>query len=106
MQQPLSGIKVIDLTRILSGPFCTMLLGDMGADVIKIEGAGDGDPVRRQGARVEDFSWYFASFNRNKRSMVLDLRSAEGKAVLTQLIAQSDVLDGNLSRRTGRDGFR
>jgi len=95
MQQPLSGIKVIDLTRILSGPFCTMLLGDMGADVIKIEGAGDGDPVRRQGARVEDFSWYFASFNRNKRSMVLDLRSAEGKAVLTQLIAQSDVLVEN-----------
>src|SRR5450830_1080948 len=95
MQQPLSGIKVIDLTRILSGPFCTMLLGDMGADVIKIEGASDGDPVRRQGAKVDDFSWYFASFNRNKRSMVLDLRSAEGKAVLTQLIAQSDVLVEN-----------
>lgn len=95
MQQPLSGIKVIDLTRILSGPFCTMLLGDMGADVIKIEGAGDGDPVRRQGARVDDFSWYFASFNRNKRSMVLDLRSPEGKAVLTQLIARSDVLVEN-----------
>lgn len=95
MQQPLSGIKVIDLTRILSGPFCTMLLGDMGADVIKIEGVGDGDPVRLQGAKVEDFSWYFASFNRNKRSMVLDLRSLEGKAVLTQLIAQSDVLVEN-----------
>jgi crotonobetainyl-CoA:carnitine CoA-transferase CaiB-like acyl-CoA transferase len=95
MQQPLAGIKVIDLTRILSGPFCTMLLGDMGADVIKIEGMGEGDPVRLQGAKVKDFSWYFASFNRNKRSMVLDLRSEEGQSVLAQLISQADVLVDN-----------
>jgi CoA:oxalate CoA-transferase len=95
MQQPLSGIKVVDLTRILSGPFCTMLLGDMGADVIKIEGPKEGDPVRKAGAIVNDLSWYFASFNRNKRSMALDLRSEHGKDILRKLIQRSDVLVEN-----------
>jgi CoA:oxalate CoA-transferase len=95
MQQPLSGIKVVDLTRILSGPFCTMLLGDMGADVIKIEGANEGDAMRKAGARVNDFSWYFASFNRNKRSMVLDLRSEGDKDILVRLLRRSDVLVEN-----------
>src|SRR5450756_455485 len=95
MQQPLSGIKVVDLTRILSGPFCTMLLGDMGADVIKIEGANEGDAMRKAGARINDFSWYFASFNRNKRSMVLDLRSERDKDILVRLLQRSDVLVEN-----------
>ena len=95
MHQPLSGIKVVDLTRILSGPFCTMLLGDMGADVIKIEGPKEGDPVRKAGAIVNDLSWYFASFNRNKRSMALDLRSEHGKDILRKLIQRSDVLVEN-----------
>jgi len=94
MEQPLSGVKVVDLTRILSGPFCSMLLGDLGADVIKIEGP-EGDHVRKQGAIVEGMSWYFASFNRNKRSMILDLRSDEGKAVLHRLVAGADVLVEN-----------
>ena len=62
----LGGIRVVDLTRILAGPFCSKLLGDMGAEVIKIE-TPDGDPVRRQVAMVDGFSWYFAEFNRNKR---------------------------------------
>ena len=91
----LSGIRVIDLTRILAGPFCSMLLADMGADVIKIEAPGAGDPVRRQGAIKHGFSWYFAQFNRNKRSLTLDLRSAAGKAVLADLIAGADVLVEN-----------
>ena len=95
MQQPLSGVRVIDLTRILSGPFCTMLLGDMGADVIKIESGRDGDPIRKAGARVNDLSWYFASFNRNKRSMALELRSARGKEILVRLLQQADVLVEN-----------
>ncbi len=91
----LSGIRVVDLTRILAGPFCTMLLADMGADVIKIESPGGGDPVRNQGAMKHGVSWYFAQFNRNKRSLTLDLRSAEGKAVLADLIRGADVLVEN-----------
>ena len=95
MQQPLSGVRVIDLTRILSGPFCTMLLGDMGADVIKIESGRDGDPIRKAGARVNELSWYFASFNRNKRSMALELRSARGKEILARMLQTGDVLVEN-----------
>src|SRR5277367_3636165 len=91
---PLSGVKVLDLTRVLSGPFCTALLGDIGADVIKVE-APDGDSVRGQGAGREGLSWYFAQFNRNKRSIRLDLRTPEAKTVLARLIQQSDVLVEN-----------
>lgn len=91
---PLSGVKVLDLTRVLSGPFCTALLGDMGADVTKVE-APEGDSVRNQGAGRDGLSWYFAQFNRNKRSIRLDLRKPEAKAVLARLIEQSDVLVEN-----------
>lgn len=91
----LSGIRVVDLTRILAGPFCTMLLADMGADVVKIESPKGGDPVREQGAIVNGFSWYFAQFNRNKKSVTLDLYRDEGKAVLADLIRRSDVLVEN-----------
>lgn len=93
--QPLSGIRVIDLTRILSGPFCSMILGDLGADVIKIEAPGKGDHVRGQGAIIDGMSWYFASFNRNKRSLTLDLRSDEGRGVLERLLASADILTEN-----------
>ena len=89
--QPLAGIHVIDLTRVLSGPFLTMLLADMGADVIKIE-PPQGDTVRGQGEVVNGLSWYFASFNRNKRSVVLNLRKDEGKAVIARLLERADVL--------------
>jgi crotonobetainyl-CoA:carnitine CoA-transferase CaiB-like acyl-CoA transferase len=92
---PLSGIRVVDLTHILAGPFCTMLLADMGAEVVKIETPGTGDPVRRQGAIRDGLSWYFAAFNRNKRSLTLNLRQAEGRAVLERLIATCDVLVEN-----------
>lgn len=95
MQPPLAGIRVIDLTRILSGPFCTMLLGDMGADVIKIEGPDGGDPIRHIGAGHGDISWYFASYNRNKRSVILDIKTAAGKETLAQLLAGADVLVEN-----------
>ncbi|MGE0513493.1 MAG: CaiB/BaiF CoA transferase family protein [Hyphomicrobiaceae bacterium] len=92
--QPLAGIRVIDLTRVLSGPFSTMLLADMGADVIKVE-TPQGDPVRQQGDVSRGLSWYFASFNRNKRSVVLDLRKEDGKRVLGKLLASADVLVEN-----------
>ncbi|MCP5150965.1 MAG: CoA transferase [Ectothiorhodospiraceae bacterium] len=91
----LTGIRVIDLTRILAGPFCTQLLADMGADVVKIESPGGGDPVRGQGAMRDGVSWYFAQFNRNKRSLALDLRREEGKAVLADLLRGADVLVEN-----------
>jgi crotonobetainyl-CoA:carnitine CoA-transferase CaiB-like acyl-CoA transferase len=95
LRPPLDGIRVVDLTRILSGPFCTMMLGDMGADVVKVEGVNDGDPIRDIGEQREGLSWYFASFNRNKRSITLDLRSPEGLAVLGELLAKADVLVEN-----------
>jgi crotonobetainyl-CoA:carnitine CoA-transferase CaiB-like acyl-CoA transferase len=91
----LSGIRVVDLSRILSGPFCSMFLADMGAEVIKVEDVEDGDPVRKQGAVRNGYSLYFATFNRNKRSLTLDLRSAEGKAILRKLIGTADVVLDN-----------
>src|SRR5258706_8084112 len=91
---PLTGIRVVDLTRVLSGPYCSMFLADMGADVIKVE-TPDGDSVRRQGAMRNGFSWYFASFNRNKRSIAIDLRADAGREVLAKLIAGADVLVDN-----------
>ena len=94
MTQPLSGIRVIDLTRVLSGPFATMLLADMGADVIKIE-TPQGDTVRVQGDTSRGMSWYFAGFNRNKRSVVIDLRKDEGKDLLARLLKDADVLVEN-----------
>jgi CoA:oxalate CoA-transferase len=92
---PLSGIRVVDLTRILAGPFCTLMLADMGAEVIKVETPGVGDPLRQQGVLRDGLSWYFAAFNRNKRSLSLNLRNEEGRAVLARLIAASDVLVEN-----------
>jgi CoA:oxalate CoA-transferase len=92
---PLSGLRVVDLTRILAGPFCSMLLADMGAEVVKVETPGQGDPLRGQGVIRDGLSWYFAGFNRNKRSLTLNLRREEGRAVLARLIERSDVLVEN-----------
>lgn len=90
----LDGVRVVDLTRIISGPFCTQLLADLGAEVIKVE-TPQGDPLRGQGEKVNGLSWYFAGYNRNKRSVVLDLRTAEGKAALARLVETADVLVDN-----------
>ncbi|MGE0314808.1 MAG: CaiB/BaiF CoA transferase family protein [Lautropia sp.] len=91
----LEHIRVVDLTRIVSGPFCSMFLADMGAEVVKIEDPRDGDPIRQQGEAVDGFSLYFATFNRNKRSLTLDLRSEEGKDVLRALVRRADVIVDN-----------
>ena len=92
---PLSGIRVLDLTRIISGPYCTSILADMGAEVIKIETPGEGDPVRHQGVIRDGLSWYFANYNRNKKSVTLDLYSQEGKDILRNLIPRCDVIIEN-----------
>ena len=93
---PLDGITVLDLTRVLSGPYCTMLLADMGARVIKVEQPGKGDDTRAWGPPfLEGESAYFLSINRNKESVTLDFKHPEGRAVLDQLIAKSDVLVEN-----------
>jgi crotonobetainyl-CoA:carnitine CoA-transferase CaiB-like acyl-CoA transferase len=92
---PLSGIRVVDLTRILAGPFCTQLLADLGADVIKVEQPACGDPVRDQGAIKDGLSWYFAQFNRNKKSITLDLYEDDGRQVLADLLRRADVLVEN-----------
>jgi crotonobetainyl-CoA:carnitine CoA-transferase CaiB-like acyl-CoA transferase len=92
---PLTGVRVLDLTRFLAGPFCTMLLADMGADVLKVEPPRGGDPLREQGARREGLSWYYAAYNRNKRSLTLDARAPESREVLRRLVAKSDVVVEN-----------
>lgn len=94
--KPLKDVRVLDLTRVVSGPFCTMALGDLGADVIKIEEPPAGDESRRFGPPfVEGESAYYLSVNRNKRSCVLDLKADDGKRVLTELARMSDVLVDN-----------
>ncbi|MEL6571633.1 MAG: CoA transferase [Pseudomonadota bacterium] len=90
----LLGVKIIDLTRIIAGPFCTQLLADLGADVVKVETPG-GDPLRAQGEKVNDFSWYYAGYNRNKMSVALDMRTPEGIEVLKRLLSTADVLVEN-----------
>jgi glutaryl-CoA transferase len=93
---PLDGLTVLDLTRVLSGPYCTMLLADMGARVIKIEQPGKGDDTRAWGPPfLEGESAYFMSINRNKESVTLDFKHPEGRAVLERLIAKADVLVEN-----------
>jgi crotonobetainyl-CoA:carnitine CoA-transferase CaiB-like acyl-CoA transferase len=96
MAGPLSGTRVVDLTRALAGPYCTLLLGDMGADVIKIELPGSGDETRQWGPPfVAGESSYFMSVNRNKRSVTLDLKSPAGREALKRLTESADVLVEN-----------
>ena len=93
---PLDGIVVVDLTRVLSGPYCTMLLADMGARVIKIEQPGRGDDTRAWGPPFQGSeSAYFLSINRNKESLTLDLKRPEGRGILDRLIERADVLVEN-----------
>jgi len=95
MAKPLEGIKVLDLTRVLAGPFCTMLLQDLGAEVTKVEMPGTGDDSRHFGPFKEGRSLYFVSINRGKRSMTLNLKSEGGREVFRRLVAESDVLVEN-----------
>jgi formyl-CoA transferase/CoA:oxalate CoA-transferase len=93
---PLSGFRVLDLSRVLSGPYCTQQLADMGAEVIKVEVPGQGDDTRAWGPPfLSGESAYFLSVNRNKKSITMDLRRAEGAELLHRLILVSDVLVEN-----------
>jgi len=99
MQQPLSGIKVVDATSALSGPYCTMLLGDMGAEVIKIEPI-EGDMVRNSPPFIKGESAYFLYTNRNKRGITLNLKSEEGRNILLKLIGNADIFVENFKPQT------
>ena len=108
MPGPLNGIRVLDLTRVLSGPYCTLLLADMGADVVKIEIPGVGDETRGWGPPfLEGEASYFLSVNRNKRSVTLDLKQAEAQAALKRMAERSDVIVENFrpgtTERLGMD---
>src|SRR2546423_10979719 len=93
---PLAGIRVLDLTRILAGPLCTMMLGDMGADVIKVEPPETGDDTRAWGPPfLAGDAVYFLGVNRNKRSLTLNMGVPEGQKVLAGLIEKADVLIDN-----------
>jgi crotonobetainyl-CoA:carnitine CoA-transferase CaiB-like acyl-CoA transferase len=96
----LDGIRVLDLSRYLSGPTAAMLLGDYGAEVIKVEGLPGGDPARESGPFHGGESVYYMCSNRNKRSLAVDLRSAEGSLLLNELLERSDVLIENFKPGT------
>ncbi len=104
---PLENIRVLEITEALAGPYCSMMLGDLGADVIKIERPGVGDQSRHWGPPfLQGESAYFLSVNRNKRSLELDIKAPEDLAVLHQLVARSDVFITNIPRMTSLKNAR
>ena len=92
---PLDGVRVIDLTRVVAGPYCTMMLGDMGAEVLKIEEPQHGDDSRGWGPFIDGWGSFFLALNRSKKSVALDLKSAHGAEALRRLAATADVLIEN-----------
>ena len=97
---PLDGVKVLDMTRVLAGPFATMILSDLGAEVIKVERPGGGDDTRAWGppfleGKEGRESAYFLSVNRNKQSICVDMKSKKGNQILQQLAAKADILVEN-----------
>src|SRR3982751_516867 len=96
IMRPLDGVLVVDFTRVLAGPYCTMQLADLGARVIKIEQPGRGDDTRAWGPPfVEDESAYFLSINRNKESLALDLKHEAAPGIVRALLARADVVVEN-----------
>ena len=98
MPAALDGLRVIDLTRVVAGPLCAQMLGDLGADVAKVERRGDGDDLRALGPPFvpgSEDSTYFVALNRNKRSVSVDFSKPEGAAILKRMAAKADVLIEN-----------
>ena len=100
--KPLEGIKVLDLTRALAGPFCTLMLGDYGADVIKIEIPGSGDDTRHWGppfirSSEGEESAYFLSINRNKRSLTLNFKEEQARRIFLELATDADIIVENFT---------
>ena len=94
--RPLSDVSVLDLSRILAGPYCSMMLGDLGADVIKVERPGVGDDTRGWGPpEAGGEAAYYLCTNRNKRSLTVDIKAPEGREILLKLAKQSDILIEN-----------
>ncbi|HUV15667.1 MAG TPA: CoA transferase, partial [Pelolinea sp.] len=89
--KPLEGIKVLDFTNVLAGPTCTMMLANMGAEIIKIERPGCGDDSRAYGPHIDGESVYFMSVNRGKKSVVCDTKSEAGRAVFLKLVEKVDI---------------
>jgi crotonobetainyl-CoA:carnitine CoA-transferase CaiB-like acyl-CoA transferase len=102
-QLPLQGLKILDCTQFLSGPFCTMLLADMGADVVKVEKPVSGDGSRQQGPHINGVSAPFLMINRNKRSIAIDLKRPQGKQTFLRLIPKFDVLVENFRPGTMKE---
>ncbi len=95
MKLALENIKVLDLSRVLAGPYATMILGDLGADIIKVEMPVKGDDARHYGPYLNGESAYFMSLNRNKRSITLNLKSSKGKDIFLEMVKKVDVLVEN-----------
>ena len=107
MALPLEGVKVLDLTSVMAGPYCSMVLGDMGAEVVKVENFPEGDASRRFDPKVNGESYCFAVLNRNKKSIALDMKNPQGREIFMKLAAKADIITENFRpgvvRRLGID---
>ena len=107
MALPLEGVKVLDFTAIMAGPYCTLMLADMGADVLKVESFPEGDGSRRFDPKVNGESYCFAVLNRNKKSLALNMKDARGKEIFLKLARDADIIIENyrpgVTRKLGID---
>ena len=95
MSLPLENVRVLDLTNVMAGPYCTMVLGDMGADVIKVENFPEGDASRRFDPKINDESYCYAVLNRNKKSLALALKEPKGREIFARLAERADIVVEN-----------
>src|SRR3954452_14877510 len=102
-ESPLGGVRVVEVGNFMAGPFCTLQLADLGADVIKIENPDGGDQVRATAPFLDGESSSFVRLNRNKRSLALDMKAARGKGIFRRLMERADVLVENLRPGTMGD---